>query len=279
MKKIIVCLCTLIASAAIVSAQDVNEATDLYNNAATALSTGDKIGALESFQKALKIAQACGEAGEEIAANCLSVMPQVSVSIAKDYIKSAEFDTAVAKLKEAIALCTSLGDEDYAKEAESLIPQTYMQKGNANLKAKNFAEAISAFNEVLAITPDNGRAAFSLGQAYNASGKADKAEEAFLLAAANGQEKQAYKQLAIIYLKKASAANKAQNFAEAVKLAEQSISYNPTEKAYYVAGRASQSQNKNADAVKYYEKYLEAAPAASNAEDVKKVIEELKKAL
>ena len=41
--------------------------------------------------------------------------------------------------------------------------------------------------------------------------------------------------------------------------------YTENAQAWQVAGQASQAAGKNADAIKYFEKYLEAAPTASNA--------------
>ena len=44
-------------------AQDLGEATEVYNNAATALTEGNDNDALAGFQKALSLAEAAGEAG------------------------------------------------------------------------------------------------------------------------------------------------------------------------------------------------------------------------
>lgn len=278
MKKVIISLCAFVAASVLSFAQDVNQATDLYNQAAGYLSDGDKTSALEYFHKALDLASQCGEDGDEIVAGCQSIIPQLGISLAKDCLKSDNYAGAVATLEQVVKDATSYGDDAHVTEAEALIPQVYMQQGNNLMKAKDFTAAAGAYSKCLEINPANGRAALLLGQAYDKAGNAAKAEESYLIAAANGQEKAANKQLATIYLKKATKALSDKNYESCIKLAEKSVSYSENEKAYYVAGRAAQSSNKNALAIKYYEKYLELAPTASNSSDVRTVVESLKKA-
>ena len=117
-----------------------------------------------------------------------------------------------------------------------------------------------------------------MADCYDKLGQTDKAEENYLLAAANGQEKAANKALGNIYLKKALAANKAKNFDQAIELANKSISFNETSKAHYVIGLAAQNSNKLDIAITAFEKYLELDPTASNAQDVRTVVDALKKA-
>lgn len=279
MKKIFLTLAAAVLAISGACAQDVNEATDLYNNGASALSTGDNASALKYFQKAYEIAVACGEAGVDIANDCAGVIPQISLRVAKDFLKEGDFDNAVTQLKAAAKTAADLKDEDAALEANAMIPQVYMQKGNTALKAKDVKTAIAAYNDVLAINPENGKAALNLGQAYELSGDVASAEKAYATAAANGQEKNANKKLATLYLKKAQASLKAQKYADAVALSVKSAGFNESANAYYIAGIASQKAEKLADAVNYFEKYLVLAPSANNSEDVRKVVASLKQTL
>ena len=70
MKKIYIILAAAVLSAGVAAAQDMQQATDTYNNGAMALQMGDNAGALEYFKQALTIAQACGEAGADVVTNC-----------------------------------------------------------------------------------------------------------------------------------------------------------------------------------------------------------------
>ena len=86
MKKFILAVAALFMAASMVSTQDMAEATEQYNNGATALSIKNYTGALEYFQKALEMGTAIGEEADEIVANCKEVIPGVILHIAKNHI-------------------------------------------------------------------------------------------------------------------------------------------------------------------------------------------------
>lgn len=265
MRKTIATIITILLTAAICFAQDINTATDLYNNGATALSNGEKASAIEYFQQAMTMASTLGEPGAEIAAKCKEVIPSLVLSIAKDMIKAGEYDAAVAKLGEAAKIAEKFESAEVAAEAVDLVPQVYMQKGGAMLNAKNYAAAADAYKQVLAGDATNGMAALRLGMALTGAGDIDAAIEAYKQAAANGQEKTANKQLSTINLKKAAAALKAKDFAAAVAAAAESNSFVENAQAYQIAGQANQALKKNAEAIENFEKYLGLKPDAKNA--------------
>ena len=278
MKKFVYSICALFAAATISFAQDVNEATDLFNAAVEYLNLGDKASALENFQKAYDIAKECGEAGQALVDQCESTIPQLALMVAKDYVKAGDYATAVAKAKEASAIAASMNADSVVAEADALVPNIYMQQGNVLIKAKDYEGAIAAYTSTLALNPTNGKAYINMAAAYDKLGQTDKAEETYLLAAANGQEKAANKALGNIYLKKALAANKAKQFSQAIDLAKKSNSFNESSKAYYIIGLAAQNSNKLDEAIAAFEKYLELEPSAANSQDVRTVVEGLKKA-
>ena len=278
MKKFVFSVCALFAAATISFAQDVNEATDYFNAAVEYLNLGDKATALDKFQKAYDIAKECGEAGQALVDQCESTIPQLALMVAKDYVKAGDYETAVAKAKEASAIAASMNADSVVAEADALVPNIYMQQGNVLIKAKDYEGAIAAYTNTLALNPTNGKAYINMAAAYDKLGQTDKAEENYLLAAANGQEKAANKALGNIYLKKALAANKAKQFGQAIDLAKKSNSFNETSKAYYIIGLAAQNSNKLDEAIAAFEKYLELEPSAANSQDVRTVVEGLKKA-
>ena len=254
MKKFVYSICALFAAATISFAQDVNEATDLFNSAVEYLNLGDKASALENFQKAYDIAKECGEAGQALVDQCESTIPQLALMVAKDYVKAGDYATAVAKAKEASAIAASMNADSVVAEADALVPNIYMQQGNVLIKAKDYEGAIAAYTNTLALNPTNGKAYINMAAAYDKLGQTDKAEETYLLAAANGQEKAANKALGNIYLKKALAANKAKQFGQAIDLAKKSNSFDESSKAYYIIGLAAQNSNKFDEAIAAFEK-------------------------
>lgn len=255
-----------------VSAQDLATATETFNNGAMELQMGNMEAALTNFQSALEMAEALGEQGAEIAANCKGAIPPVMFSIAKGFIKDGNFDSALAQLDATIAAANKYENAEVAAEAAEFIPQVYMQQGNTAYQAKDVATALAAFTKAVELDPTNGNALLRLGQVYAATGKVDEAVANFEKAAANGQEKNAKKQLSNLFLKKAQAAVKAKKFQEAIDFATKSNSYLETGNAYRMAASAYQQLNKPAECIASYEKYLELTPNAKDANGVKYTI-------
>ena len=250
-------------------AQDINAVTETYNNGAMELEMGNKEAALGYFQAALTEAEALGDAGIEIAENCKMTIPVVMISLANDLIEASEYDAATEWLTKAEEAATLYGDTEKAADAAAKKNQVLMKQAADLLKAKDYANAIVVYEQIMAIDPTNGRAALQMGQAYNASGNQEKAEEAFNIAAANGQEKQANKQLSNLYIKKASAALKAKKTQEAYDFAVKSNEYLENANAYKIAGQCSMTLGKTAEGLPLLEKYVELSPNAKDANQMR----------
>ena len=197
--------------------------------------------------------------------NCKNAIPGVALEIAKDLIKDKKYEEAETKLAEVEKIATEYENAEVAERAKELVPQMWMQKGVDALKLKDFATAADGFAKSYAIDTTAGRTALLLGQALCAQGKTEEAIEAFQHAAWNGEEAEAKEQMSNIYVRQANAALKGQKFADAVKAADKANSYSENATAYLIAGQSSQKLSKNADAIKYFEKYLEMKPDAKNA--------------
>ena len=265
MKKVIVIAASLIFCFAAANAQDMAKATELAKSANEAWTEKNFDAALEGFKSALAEAEAAGEEGAELVATCKNAIPNIVMSQAKALVNSADYTAAIAKFGEVKEAAAKYGADDLIGEVESLLPKVLLSQGNNLLQGKDFAGATEVFTNLTSIDPENGVAFLRLGQCLNATGKADEAVAAFKSAAEKGQDKLANSQLANIYLKKASADLKTKNYAAAVEDALECNNYKETPQAYQIAGQASQIAGKAADAVKYFEKYLELAPNAANA--------------
>ena len=269
MKKIVMFFAAVAMSASVAFAQDINTVTETYNNGAMELEMGNKEAALTYFQTAITEAEALGEAGAEIIANCQMMIPAVMISLANDFIETDNLDAAMEWLTKAEEAANAYGDTDNVSKAAEKKQQVLMKKAAELLKAKDYANAIVIYEQIMAADPTNGRAALQMGQAYNASGNQEKAEEAFNVAAANGQEKQAKKQLSNLYVKKASAALKAKSTQEAYDFAIKSNEYLENANAYKIAGQCAMALGKTAEGLPLLEKYLEMSPNAKDANQMK----------
>ena len=269
MKKIFLLFTAAVLSAGMAFAQDINQATENYNNGAMELQMGNNEAAIGYFQAALEMAEALGEEGAEVATNCRNIIPAIYLSSAKEMIKADMFDEAVAQLNKAIEAAGQYETPEVADDATALIPQVYISKGNGFLSAKSFPEAEAAYRQAVELDATNGMAQFRLGQALASQNKTDEAVAAYLVAAENGQEKNAFKQLSNIYVKLAQASNKAKKYEEVLDYAAKSNQYLENANAYRFAAGAAQQLGKNADCIANYEKYLELSPNAKDAGGVK----------
>ena len=268
MKRVLVAIATFAVAAAVASAQDYNAGIEAFNAGATALESS-KTEALASFRSALAQFQACEEpeAAEQVT-KCKEIIPGIILSIAKEQINGSEYDAAVGTLAEATSVANEYGIESVVAEAAQLLPNVYMRKGSSLIKAKDFANAIPAFQEVLKLTPEDGQAYLLLGQATMQTGNLDGAIEAFLKANEFGQEAKTGKLLSNCYLKKGQGLFKAGKNAEAIAALEEANKYVESANAYKLIAAAQTKSGKSADAINTYKKYLEVDPNAKDAVDV-----------
>lgn len=272
MKKFLLFVAAAVMSAATVSAQDLAQATETYNNGAMELQMGNTAVALEHFQSALQMSESLGEEATDLVNNCKKAICSTSLSIAKDLYNSKDFDGAIEAFGKAKEYAETYGEPEIATEAGELISQTWKLKYNTDakeaMKAKDFATAAENFKKVLEIEPDNGNAALQLGQAYMKGGKFDEAIEALGVAKANGQEANATKLISQIYLMKSQSALKSKNYQAVIDNALKSNEESENANAYKLAASAAQKLGKNNDCIGYYEKYLELSPKAKDASGV-----------
>lgn len=272
MKKFLLIVAAAVMSAVTVSAQDLAQATETYNNGAMELQMGNNALALEHFQNALSMAETLGDDAIDLVNNCKKAICSTSLSIAKELYNAKDFEAAITAFEKAKSVAETYGEAEIAEEAAELTGQTWKLKYNTDAKAamsaKNYDEAAANFKKVLEIDPDNGNTAIQLAQAYMKSSKLDDALEALETAKANGQEANANKMISQIFLMKAQASLKAKNYQAVMDLAAKSNEALENANAYKLAASAAQKLGKNNDCISLYEKYLEISPKAKDAAGV-----------
>ena len=267
MKKIFLLFAAVMA-AGVMSAQDINKAIELANNGNEAFQMGEYGLAIDAFKSSLAIAEGLGEEGAEHANTCKTAICNIYLANAKNLLKAADYDGALAKLNETITVAEGYGAAETVADASALIPNVYMAKGNASLKAKDMAGAIAAYTKVTELNPANGDAYLRLGRALAASGKVDEAVAAYESAAANGEEADAKKQLSNLFLKMAQAKTKVKDYQGAIDNALKANSYLENANAYKIAASSAQKMGNNAQCIEFYEKYLAVKPNAKDAAGV-----------
>ncbi len=215
------------------SAQDLAQATELYNAAATALNEGNDAGALENFQKALSMAETLGEEGAALATDCKAIIPKLFLQMGKEAANVKDMDKAIELLAQAQKLATEYGQPEVAESAKDLVPQIYIMDGNALLNEKKFAEAAAEYQKALDLNGENGMAWLRLGMCKANTGDTEGAVAAFTKAGEFGQKDAADKQLGNMYLKAAVASYKAKNNAATLENVLKAAEYGNTKANIY----------------------------------------------
>ena len=272
MKKIFLLFAAAVMAAGVASAQDINKAIELANSGNEAFQMGEYELAVNAFKESLAIAEGLGEEGAEHVNTCKTAICNLYLAHAKNLIKAADFDGALAKLEETIAVTTGYGETATADDAKNLIPQVYMQKGNTAYQAKDMAGAVAAYTKVTELNPENGDAYLLIGRAQAACGKMAEAVAAYETAMQYGEEAAAKKQLSTLFLKKAQACAKAKDNKGTIDNALKANEYLENANAYKLAASAAQKMGNNAQCIEFYEKYLAVKPDAKDAAGVTFII-------
>ena len=265
MKKIFATLLVALCTLGVAAAQDMEKATELYNNAAATIET-NKAEAITLFGQALEMAETLGDEGAEIVSQCKGIIPKLYISLGKELVGEKKLDEAVAAFQKAIETGDAYGDAEVAAEAKTLIPQIVMTEANQALNAKDYDAAVAGYQKVIDADPTNGQAHLRKGQALAALGKADDAIKAFELAAENGEEAAATKQLSNIYVKKAVACQKAKDMKGALENAQKSTQYVDNANAQKIIGMSAMQLKQNKVAAEAFEAYLSMNPDALTKE-------------
>ncbi|MBR5101213.1 MAG: tetratricopeptide repeat protein [Bacteroidales bacterium] len=265
MKKILLTIMVALCGFAFASAQDMEKATEIYNNAAEAIKT-DKAEAITLFEQALEMAGQLGEEGANIVTQCKGILPQLYMSVGKELVNAKDLGGAIERFKKAIEKGEAYGDPDVVDEAKGLIPQILMADANGKLNDKDFEGAVAGYQMVIDADPTNGNAHLRKGQALTQLGNMDDAIKAFELALENGQEEQAAKQLSNVYVKKAVACQKAKDMKGALENAQKSTQYVDNANAQKIIGMSAMQLKQNKVAAEAFEAYLSMNPNAITKE-------------
>ena len=228
-----------------VFAQDMTQAGELYQKATEAYQAGNEMEAVKNFKEALKIAQAAGDEGIEMAQGCKDMIPQILMSAAgkmvaaKDYVKAEETYT------EALNAATEYGNDAVVANAKTKLAQIPLQQGNDAYTAGNMDEAIALLQKAIERDGNNAKAHLLLGMAYNKANKDDEAEASLMKAKELG-DANAEKVLGGMFLSAANDAMKAKKFNDAIAKAEKALAIGPNPTASLIAGMSAyQAKNFN----------------------------------
>lgn len=239
-------------------AQDMTQATELYQKATEAYQAGNELEAVAGFKEALKIANEAGEDGVQMVEECKNMIPQILMAAAgksvaaKDYAKAEEIYT------EAYTLAKEYGNESVAENAQTKLAQVALQGGADALNSGKFDEAVSHFKKAIERDDDNATAYLYLGMAQGKLNKIDEAEAALLKAKELGNDKAATI-LSQTLVSSANEALKANKLNDAIAIAEKALALGANPTASQIAGMAAYKAKSWAKAANH----LKNAPASA----------------
>lgn len=290
MKKIVLLIAAAIVGISFAGAQDIQKATELAKQANEALTSGNAQAAIENFQAAATEASQCTEEGAaDLAASCKRGLAQAYYSYANSLIEGGNLSEAIEQLVSAAKIATEIEETELAEKAQDKTTQLHQAIANAKIKAAGaekdaaaklatYKDAIEHLDEVIAKEADNAKAFLQKGQVLSAINEKAQAVESYMKAAELGMADAANKQLSNIFVKEAAAKLKAKDFKGAVSAALKANEYLESANAYKIAGTASNALKDVPAAEKYLSKYLELAPDAKDAEQIKAAVAALKAA-
>lgn len=239
MKKVILTLAAVLASATLSFAQEYNDVVDKYNAAVAAIGDENYEQALGMLKETYALALTFEE-GTEIAAFCKGAIPQIAYKIAAGFYTAKDWNKAAEKLEEAISTAAEYDNEEYAIKAAELLPDAHYEAAKA-LEESDLEAAKDALK------------ALAEGGEERAKGRL-----AFLT---SKQATELQKEAAAM----TDAAAKKEAFKQVYDLAMESLGYEESPAAYKTMAAAARNIDKWNDAVTGYEKYLELKPDAKDA--------------
>lgn len=226
-------------------AQDMTQAGELYQKGTEAYQAGNEMEAVKNFKEALKIAEAAGDDGVEMAQGCKDMIPQILLSAAGKMVAAKDYAKAEETYTEALNTAKEYGNDAVASSAQTKLAQIPLQQGNDAYNAGNMEEAIPFFQKAIERDANNAKAHLLLGMAYNKANKDDEAEASLMKAKELG-DANAEKVLSGMFLSAANDAMKAKKFNDAIAKAEKALAIGPNPTASLIAGMSAyQAKNFN----------------------------------
>lgn len=258
---------TVLAAACTVflQAQDLNTAIEAYNLGATAAQEGNYISAIEHLDRALELAGTLGEEGASVVTDCKNLIPQLYLRHAKDLAAAGDGPSSLPFLDKAARTANDYGDQTGIEaEVNDLKSKVYYIIANEAFGKKDFAAAIENYNKVLELDPANGVAYLRLGQSAANSDREEEAITALQKAAQYGQEDNARRLMASIYLKKAVGAQKNKDWEQVYEAAGKAIEYADNVQSNKLLGLAAMELKRFPEALTAWEKVMRIDPEAKD---------------
>ena len=148
--------------------QTNNDAISAYNEGAQLIKS-DPAGAIEAFNKCIKLCDAVGDEAEETRVLAETQLPGLYYKIAMESYKQKKIEEAIERFIETEELAKKYDNSSIQAKANKIVPQLYMVLGNSLMK-QNPQEALENLNKAVELNPNMAKAYLSKGLIYKGLG-------------------------------------------------------------------------------------------------------------
>lgn len=247
MKKLTILITAFIISlSAGLTAQDLNDAGEAYNDAIALTKENKTMEAIQSFQESADICSELGEVGEGLKIKAETQIASLYMKLGIDAYKAKEFDTAISLFGSSQQYAYNVGKADLADKAAGYIATTYAALGNGLYKEKSYEQALTKFDKAIEYKPEYFKAYYGKAICYNKLDNTEGLEEAVNKVIEYGGDDKTVekaKTLAANYfLNLSGKALQKESYREAAMMAKKCIEYNYLEAtAYYYQALSNNS--------------------------------------
>lgn len=246
------------------NAQTKEDVIKAFNQGVAAFKTNDFVKATESFQQVIDLGTKVGTEADTLRGKAEKFVPGLQFKVAVGIIgnKASTGADMLASLQKTIDLSTKYGDNETAAKAKKIIPQIYTKIATDAFKANDLATALTNFDKVIELDPNNIKALVSKGVIYRKQNATElnmatmqKIIELGTKLSDTVSVKGAKEVLAGEYMKTANAAYVKSDFKSAIPSAEEALKYDSKNATtYYILAFSHNKLKEYDDALAAIEK-------------------------
>ena len=221
-------------------AQERNDVIQAYNEGAKLMQT-DIPGAIKAFENVVALSDKVGETASDLKEKAVKVLPGLYVKAASGAVSAKKPGTEiVTAAKAAEAAAEKYGSQTGKENARKVLVQGYYKMGTDFFTAKDYDNALLAFDSLLMINPDYTSAIYNKALVYRTQNNAAAFEETIDLflekmkGENNAERSKQASALALEYFRAAgSQANQAGNLDESITLLGKAAKYGDDKDLFY----------------------------------------------
>lgn len=245
-------------------AQEKNDAITAFNESVELMKSGEE-NVIESFENCIRICEQVGDSAEDIRLKAVQVLPGLYYQEAYALLTSDKnVEASLIASKKTMEVAEKYGNSRIKDNTEKIMIQAYSTMASTYFAAKNYDNALLAFDSVLMINPKHLTSIYNKALIYRGQNNNQKFSETIdlyiedLKALGDTVKVKQASDLALDYFRIAGAkAHQANNLGEALELLNTASRYGNDKNVFYHFAGIYNKQNKFSQAAENAMKGLE----------------------